>query len=123
MADKIQNAYETSKNIYDDVLTQGSIFSKLYIKLFWGGTDDNKIAEEILSYISNDFNDIQSLKAQSSIIVKVFDGNCLNVSRLSHPSNSNFPISVHSDGKIIDINFLSVFISNFCRAFIKKDIN
>ena len=55
MADKIQNAYETSKNIYDDVLTQGSIFSKLYIKLFWGGTDDNKIAEEILSYIPNDF--------------------------------------------------------------------
>ena len=25
MADKIQNAYETSKNIYDDVLTQGNI--------------------------------------------------------------------------------------------------
>lgn len=24
MADKIQNAYETSKNIYDDVLTQGN---------------------------------------------------------------------------------------------------
>ena len=41
MADKIQNAYETSKNIYDDVLTQGNIFSKLYIKLFWSGTDDN----------------------------------------------------------------------------------
>lgn len=34
MADKIQNAYETSKNIYDDVLTQRNIFSKLYIKLF-----------------------------------------------------------------------------------------
>ena len=33
MADKIQNAYESSKNIYDDVLTQGNIFSKLYIKL------------------------------------------------------------------------------------------
>ena len=32
MADKIQNAYETSKNIYDDVLTQRNIFSKLYIK-------------------------------------------------------------------------------------------
>lgn len=29
MADKIQNAYESSKNIYDDVLTQGNIFSKL----------------------------------------------------------------------------------------------
>ena len=44
MADKIQNAYETSKNIYDDVLTQGSIFSKLYIMLFWSGTDDYVIA-------------------------------------------------------------------------------
>ena len=41
MADKIQNAYESSKNIYDDVLTQGNIFSKLYIKLFWNGTNDN----------------------------------------------------------------------------------
>ena len=38
MADKIQNAYETSKNIYDDVLTQRNIFTKLYIKLFWSGT-------------------------------------------------------------------------------------
>ena len=38
MADKIQNAYETSKNIYDDVLTQRNIFSKLYFKLFWSGT-------------------------------------------------------------------------------------
>lgn len=38
MADKIQKAYEASKNIYDDVLTQGSIFSKLYIKFFWSGT-------------------------------------------------------------------------------------
>ena len=38
MADKIQNAYETSKNIYDAVLTQRNIFSKLYIKLFWSGT-------------------------------------------------------------------------------------
>ena len=38
MADKIQNAYEISKNIYDDVLTQRNIFSKLYIKLFWSGT-------------------------------------------------------------------------------------
>ena len=26
------------KNIYDDVLTQRNIFSKLYIKLFWSGT-------------------------------------------------------------------------------------
>lgn len=56
MADKIQNAYESSKNIYDDVLTQGNIFSKLYIKLFWNGTNDNDIAQKVLSYILNDFS-------------------------------------------------------------------
>ena len=56
MADKIQNAYESSKNIYDDVLTQGNIFSKLYIKLFWNGTNDDDIAQKVLSYIPNDFS-------------------------------------------------------------------
>lgn len=56
MADKIQNAYESSKNIYDDVLTQGNIFSKLYIKLFRSGTNDNDIAQTVLSYIPNDFS-------------------------------------------------------------------
>lgn len=56
MADKIQNAYESSKNIYDDVLTQGSFLSKLYIKFFWSGTDDNEIARKMLSYIPDDFN-------------------------------------------------------------------
>ena len=58
MADKIQNAYETSKNIYDDVLTQRNIFSKLYIKLFWSGTDDNDIARKVLSYVPDDFQEI-----------------------------------------------------------------
>lgn len=43
MADKIQNAYEASKNMYDEVLTQGNFFSKMYIKMFWSGTDDNDI--------------------------------------------------------------------------------
>ena len=56
MADKIQNAYESSKNIYDDVLTQGSIFSRMYINLFWSGTDDNEIARQVLSYIPDDFS-------------------------------------------------------------------
>lgn len=55
MADKIQEAYQSSKNIYDDVLTQGSFFSKMYIKIFWSGTDDNEIARKILSYIQDDF--------------------------------------------------------------------
>ena len=46
MADKIQNAYETSKNIYDDVLTQGNIFSKLYIKLTYCATS-NRLCENL----------------------------------------------------------------------------
>lgn len=56
MADKIQNAYEASKGIYDDVLTQGNFFSRMYIKLFWSGTDDNTIAQNVLSYIPGDFS-------------------------------------------------------------------
>ena len=52
MADKIQNAYETSKNIYDDVLTQRNFFSRLYIKLFWSGTDDNDIARKVLLFLT-----------------------------------------------------------------------
>ena len=56
MTDKIQKAYQDSKNIYDGVLTQGNIFSKLYIKFFWSGTDDNEIARKVLSYIPDDFS-------------------------------------------------------------------
>ncbi len=56
MTDKIQNAYESSKNIYDEVLTQGNFFSRMYIKLFWSGTDDNEIARQVLSYIPDDFS-------------------------------------------------------------------
>ena len=56
MADKIQKAYQDSKNIYDDVLTQGNILSKLYINFFWSGTDDNEIARKVLSYIPDDFH-------------------------------------------------------------------
>lgn len=56
MTDKIQDAYESSKNIYDGVLTQGNFFSRMYIKLFWSGTDDNEIARKVLSYIPDDFS-------------------------------------------------------------------
>ena len=42
--DRIQSAYHDSKSIYDDVLTQESLLSKLYIRFFWSGTDDNEIA-------------------------------------------------------------------------------
>ena len=56
MADKIQDAYESSRNIYDGILTQGNSFSRMYIKLFWSGTDDNEIARKVLSYIPDDFS-------------------------------------------------------------------
>lgn len=56
MADKIKEAYQASKDIYDDVLTQENFFSRLYIKVFWSGTDDNEIAHKVLSYISDDFD-------------------------------------------------------------------
>lgn len=56
MKDKIKDAYESSKTIYDDVLTQSNVFSRFYIKLFWSGTDDNVIAQKILSYIPDDFS-------------------------------------------------------------------
>lgn len=53
--DKIQDAYQASKNIYDDVLTQGNIFARAYIKFFWGGTDDVALAQKMLSLVPNDF--------------------------------------------------------------------
>ncbi len=56
MAEKIQEAYQASKNIYDDVLTQGSFFSKMYIKVFWSGTDDNEIAKKILNHLYKDID-------------------------------------------------------------------
>ena len=34
VSDKIQSAYRASKNIYDDVLTQGSFLSRQYIRFF-----------------------------------------------------------------------------------------
>lgn len=52
--DKIKSAYKKSKNIYDDVLTQNSILSKMYIKIFWG-VDDNIIAQNVLSFIPERF--------------------------------------------------------------------
>ncbi len=55
MTDRIRQAYRASKNIYDNVLTQGNILSKMYIKIFWSGTDDNEIAKRLLSYIPEGF--------------------------------------------------------------------
>lgn len=37
------------------MLTQSKWWSRLYIKLFWGGVDDNEIAGKVLKFISDDF--------------------------------------------------------------------
>lgn len=55
MEDKVKDAYRTSKNIYDGVLTQRSFLGRMYIKLFWGGVDDNEIAQKILGWIPDRF--------------------------------------------------------------------
>ena len=56
MANKIKEAYKESNNIYDDILTHKGFLSKVYNKLFWGGTNDNEIAKKILSKIPDDFS-------------------------------------------------------------------
>ncbi len=56
MKDKIKDSYKASKNFYDDVLTQGKWWSRLYIKVFWGGVDDVAIARKVLSMIPDDFS-------------------------------------------------------------------
>ncbi|MFI3254931.1 MAG: class I SAM-dependent methyltransferase [Eubacteriales bacterium] len=53
--DKTKVAYESSQNIYDDILTQNSFWGKLYMKLFWSGVDDNEIAKKMLERIPDDF--------------------------------------------------------------------
>ncbi len=53
---QITESYRQSQGIYDDVLTQSKWWSKLYIRLFWSGVDDNEIAEKVLSYIPKDFS-------------------------------------------------------------------
>ena len=55
MSDKIKNSYKKSKNVYDEVLTQRKWWSRLYIKFFWQGVDDNIVARDLLSWIDDDF--------------------------------------------------------------------
>ena len=75
MADKIQNAYETSKNIYDDVLTQGNFFSRLYIKLFWSGTDDNDIARKFYHIFLTTFREIFWMFQLEQLYLRSANGN------------------------------------------------
>ena len=56
MSDKIQKSYRQSRNIYDDVLTRSTWWSRLYMDIFWSGVDDNEIARTVLSYIPDVFS-------------------------------------------------------------------
>ena len=71
MSDKIQKSYRQSRNIYDDVLTRSTWWSRLYMDIFWGGVDDNEIARTVLSYIPDDFSgkllDVPSVPASSPL--------------------------------------------------------
>lgn len=51
----VQSAYKFSKKFYDDAITQGKWWSRLYFKLLWGGVDDNDIARRVLAWIPDDF--------------------------------------------------------------------
>jgi ubiquinone/menaquinone biosynthesis C-methylase UbiE len=53
--DKIKVAYKESKNIYHNVLTANSFWSKVYNKLAWGMKDEDYVPT-LLSFIPNDFN-------------------------------------------------------------------
>ena len=55
VSDRIRSAYRDSKDIYDDVITQESFLSRLYIRFFWSGTDDNEVAGKVLAYVPDDF--------------------------------------------------------------------
>lgn len=55
MSKKIEKAYKLPQKFYDDLLTKKSLLGKVYLNLIWGGVDDNKIAETVLSYIPDDF--------------------------------------------------------------------
>ena len=57
MSTKVEKSYKQSKNVYDTVLTHNGFWSKLYNSVFWGGVDDNVIAEHCLDYIKDDFSD------------------------------------------------------------------
>ncbi len=58
MSGKIKKAYKSSSSIYDEVLTANKWWSKLYNNIFWGGLDDVKLANKLLSYIPDDFKGV-----------------------------------------------------------------
>lgn len=56
MPNNIKKAYKSSKNIYDDVLTQKRLWTKLYNVIFWGGVDNLEISTKLLNIIPKNFS-------------------------------------------------------------------
>ncbi len=55
MADKVSNSYKDSINIYDNIMAQKTWWGKLYMDVFWSGTNDNVVANHLLAHIPDDF--------------------------------------------------------------------
>lgn len=51
----IAKAYRRSRTVYDDVLTQRTWWSRLYMGFFWQGVSDLDVADRLLSRIPGDF--------------------------------------------------------------------
>ena len=50
----VQKAYRFSRHFYDDAITQGKWWSRLFLKLVWGGGEDKEIAPRGLGCITVD---------------------------------------------------------------------
>lgn len=56
MSKKLKKAYQSSIHIYDDLLTQNSVWGKLYMNVFWSGVDDKELTKNLLKNIPDDFS-------------------------------------------------------------------
>lgn len=52
----IKNAYKNSLSIYDEILMGRTWWSRLYLNIFWGGINDEYIADKLLSRIPTKFD-------------------------------------------------------------------
>ncbi len=56
MRDRIQTSYRSSRNIYDDIITHRTWWSKLYARVLWGGVNEKAIASFLIDQIPTDFD-------------------------------------------------------------------
>ena len=138
MDDKITTAYRKSKGIYDDVLTQSKWWSRLYIRLFWGGVDDTDIANRLLAYLPVDYSgrllDVPvgtaaftwkkyGALSSASITCLDYSGDMLEQAkgRLGHAANIAFRQGDVGDMPFADETFDTVLSMNGFHAFPDKE--